>query len=87
MNPNGASVPNYNRVNEWPLQFLRTGVYLRSHGYSYARTANGGWWSDMADSDTRGRALSTWPGNAYVQNSDLRGNGFALRCGGAVYKK
>ena len=79
-NPNGASTPNYNRLNEWPLQFLRTGFYDRSYGYLGGRTTGGHWWSGTAGSATHGRGLYTWAGNVYAQNSTFRGFGFALRC-------
>ena len=79
-NPNGASTPNYNHINEWPLQFLRTGRYGRSYGDLYARTSNGYWWSDTAGSATYGRYLGTWTGNVVAQRNTFRGAGFALRC-------
>ena len=82
--PNGASVPNYNRINEWPLQFLRTGNYARSYGYLSARAAGGYWWSDMAGLAT-GRYLDTWAGDVYAQHSTFRGYGFALRCVALIY--
>ena len=80
----GASVPNYNRINEWPLQFLRTGYYNRAYGDVRDRTAHGYWWSDMAGSAAHGRSLNTWTGNVYAQSHDLRGGGFALRCVGLL---
>ena len=79
-NPNGASTPNYNRINEWPLQFLRTGYYRRSRGYPAARTLGGYWWSGTAGSATYGRNLGTYAGNVSAQYNDWRGYGFALRC-------
>ena len=79
-NPNGASTPNYNRLNEWPLQFLRTGYYNRSYGYLRARTTNGYWWSGTAGSATYGRGLDTATGYVYAQYNNWRGDGFALRC-------
>ena len=79
-NPNGASTPNYNRINEWPLQFLRPGYYYRSYGYLHARTAGGSWWSGAAGSAPYGRRLNTWAGNVYAQGNYFRGYGFALRC-------
>ncbi len=79
-NPNGASTPNYNRLNEWPLQFLRTGHYRRSYGYLLVRTTAGYWWSGTAGSATNGRRLSTWTGNVNAQTNGFRGYGFALRC-------
>lgn len=54
INPNGASVANFNRLNEWPLQFLRTGNYYRSYGYPDGRTWNGNWWLFTAGSATDG---------------------------------
>ena len=79
--PNGASVPNYNRINEWPLQFLRTGYYGRAYGSLSAHTTNGYWWLGTASSVTYGHDLGTWAGAVYSQDSSFRGDGFALRCG------
>ena len=79
-NPNGASTPNFNRINEWPLQFLRTGFYYRSYGYLLGRTSDGHWWSGTAGSATHGRYLGTWTGNVVAQDNYFRGYGFALRC-------
>ncbi len=73
-------LPNYNRINEWPLQFLRTGLYYRAYGYLDARTTNGLWWSGTAGPATDGRALGTWTGSVYARNNYWRGYGFALRC-------
>ena len=78
--------PNYNRINEWPLQFLRTGYYRRSYGYLNARTANGIWWSDTAGSATVGRRLLTNAGGVLAQANYWRGGGFALRCVSAALK-
>ena len=77
-----ASTPNYNRINAWPLQFLRTGLYRRSAGYLDGRTTNGFWWSGTAGSATNGRYLSTWAGYVNAQGNSFRGHGFALRCVG-----
>jgi hypothetical protein len=74
-------LPNYNRINEWPLQFLRTGYYYRSYGYLRERTMNGSWWSGTAGSAINGRYLGTWTSNnVYAQDNNSRGRGFALRC-------
>ena len=73
-------LPNYNRLNEWPLQFLRTGYYSRSYGHLDGRTTDGNWWSGTAGSATGGRYLGAWTGNVYAQNNSFRGYGFALRC-------
>ncbi len=77
-----ANTPNYNRLNEWPLQFLRTGHYGRSYGYLFGRTADSYWWSGTAGSATYGRYLYTWTGHVYAQYNHFRGLGFALRCVG-----
>ncbi len=77
----GASVPNYNRINEWPLQFLRTGYYLRSYGYLNDLTTYGHWWSNTASLATNGHALTASTGNVSPQSNYWRGTGFALRCG------
>jgi len=70
---------NYNRINEWPLQLLRTGHYGRSYGYLHGRTTAGYWWSGTAGSAINGRNLNAWIGNVYVQSNYYRGVGFALR--------
>ncbi len=77
----GASTPNYNHINEWPLQFLRTGFYYRSYGSLNVRTTGGYWWASTAGSATYGRNLYTWIGYVNAQYNDWRGYGFALRCG------
>ena len=74
-----ASVANYKRLSEWPLQFLRTGSYNRSYGSLLARTPDGHWWSDTAGSATTGRYLRTWTGDVRAQSNAFRGLGFALR--------
>ena len=74
-----ASTPNYNRLNEWPLQFLRTGLYRRSYGYLNVLTTHGHWWSGTAGSAAHGRSLNTWTGATHAQFNDFRGYGFALR--------
>ena len=74
-----ASTPNFNRINEWPLQFLRTGYYHRSGGTLASRTTHGLWWSGTAGSATHGRNLNTWPGGVNAQSNYFRGYGFALR--------
>ena len=77
--------PNYNRINEWPLQFLRTGYYDRSYGHLASRTTAGFWWSATAGSATYGRYLGTWTGNVVAQYNTFRGAGFALRCTGRLF--
>ncbi len=83
---NGASVANYNRINEWPLQFLRPGYYNRSYGYLASRTTYGDWWSATAGSATNGRYLATNTGYVNAQDIYWRGHGFALRCEGRNFK-
>ena len=73
--------PNYNRINEWPLQFLRTGNYRRSYGHLASLTAGGDWWSSTAGSAPYGRFLDTWTDTIYAQYYHFRGHGLALRCG------
>ena len=41
--------------------------------------SDGLWWSGTVGSVISGRHLTTWTGNVYAQNTDFRGNGFALR--------
>ena len=72
--------------NYWPLQFLRTGFYIRSYGFLTARTTHGYWWSDAAGSATNGRYLGAWPGNVVAQRNGFHGHGFALRCEGRNFK-
>jgi len=75
----GASVANYNRINEWPLQFLRTGNYRRSYGDLAGLTREGYWWSGTSGPGTHGRRLLTGTGNVGAQGNYWRGLGFALR--------
>jgi len=72
---------NYNRINEWPLQFLRTGNYRRSYGY-LAYRMEGVWWSGTVGSAIYGRRLGTSTGYVHAQNDNWRGLGFARCCGG-----
>ncbi len=74
------STEGYNKINNWPLNFLRTGHYLPSYGYVYYRTAFGYWWSDTSNSATNGRSLSTYPAAVYPEYNGYRGYGFAIRC-------
>ncbi len=72
--------PNYNRINAWPLQFLRTGYYNISYGNLASRTTSSIWWSDTAGSAVVGRVLNTYAGVVNAQSNNWRGYGFALRC-------
>ena len=63
-----------------PLNFLRTGYYVRSNGDIYVRVAGGNWWSTTAGSATYGHSLGTLPTAVYPQNNHYRGYGFAVRC-------
>ena len=74
-----TSIANYNRLNEWPLQFMRTARYNRANGYVYLRTSDGYWWTSTTISSIKGYALFTWPST--IQDSGWRGTGVAIRCG------
>ena len=74
------STEGYNKINNWPLNFLRTGYYYRSGGYISGRVAGGVWWSTTAGSATLGHLLSTYPTSVFPQNNYYRGYGFAVRC-------
>ncbi len=60
--------------------FLRTGNYNYSDGKVYNRTTNGNWWSATRSSATAANNLNTNTTNVNPQNSNNRGNGFAVRC-------
>jgi len=74
------STEGYNKINNWPLNFLRTGYYSRSYGYIDARVTNGHWWSTTSGSATYGRYLDTSPSDVTPQRNYYRGYGFAVRC-------
>ena len=74
------STEGYNKINNWPLNFLRTGGYNRSLGYIDNRTQNGYWWANASSSDTGGRRLATSPTYVGPQDGLNRGYGFAIRC-------
>ena len=74
----GASVPNYNRLNVWPRQFLRTGFYDLT-GFIRIRTGNGDWWSGTASSATLGHYLASYVGEIFSQGRHFSGHGYALR--------
>ena len=74
------STEGYNKINNWPLNFLRAGSYGRSSGYIYVRVTNGYWWSTTAGSATYGHNLGTSPTNVSPRNTNSRGYGFAVRC-------
>ena len=79
-NPKGTNIPNFNRLNEWPLQFMRTGHYIRSHGYLLSRRIDGYWWSSVASSATNGRHLGSSTGTVHALGNSFRGYGFSIRC-------
>ncbi len=74
------STEGYNKINNWPLNFLRTGSYHRSNGGIVNRTVHGVWWSDTGSLATLGRTLHTGPTYVSPQNGNYRGYGFAIRC-------
>ena len=74
------STEGYNKINNWPLNFLRTGFYIRSIGFITERVAAGYWWSTTVGSATRGHSLLTGPTNVTPQFNYSRGNGYAVRC-------
>ncbi len=63
-----------------PLNFLRTGYYVRSNGYILGRVTYGDWWSTTAGSATYGHGLDTSPTVVFPQYNHYRGFGFAVRC-------
>lgn len=76
----GISAESYNKVNEWPLQFPRTGDYHRSYGYVYLRKADGDEWSNTSRTAFSGYYLNSVDGRVRPQFNHARGNGFAIRC-------
>ena len=84
----GAGINGWNRVNGWPLNFMRTGRYSSGSygGYIYERTRYGGW-SSITSSGYRpaeySYSLYTHDDSAELvspQYSDSRGHGLAIRC-------
>lgn len=74
------STEGYNKINNWPLNFLRTGVYDRTNGNILNRTIISYHWTDLSGSATYGHNLYSSSTNVIIQNNYLRGNGFAIRC-------
>lgn len=72
--------PKANQLANFPLNFLRTGIYGYSDGKVYDRTTTGNWWSATRSSATNANNLNTNTTNVNPQNSNNRGNGFAVRC-------
>lgn len=74
------STEGYNKINNWPLNFLRTGYYYYGDGYSGNRLAYGAWWSSI-NSPEGIYHLSTVTGIVHPQDYyGYRGMGFAIRC-------
>ncbi len=67
-------------VDVLSLNFLRTGVYVRSNGLIFGRVTDGYWWSTTAGSATNGHYLDTYPTGVGPQDNNYRGHGFAVRC-------
>ena len=75
------STEGYNKINNWPLNFLRTGS--NSNGCITYRIGNGRWWSNINYSTGRSYGLLTDSSNAIpevYQYGFSRGLGFAIRC-------
>ncbi len=72
----------YNKINNWPLNFLQTGEYLYKDGYIMKRIENGNWWSNSSNSTASTYALTTQEFFVEPQNRWYldRGRGFAIRC-------
>lgn len=73
-------VESYNKVNEWPLQFPRTGDYHRSYGYIYLRGSDGNEWTSTFRSNVTAYYLNTNVSRVRPHFMHARGNGFAIRC-------
>ncbi len=74
--------PKANQLANFPLNFLRTGIYGYSDGKVYDRTTTGNWWSATRSSATRANGLYTYTTTVDPQVSNGRGSGFAVRCVG-----
>ncbi len=75
------STEGYNKINNWPLNFLRTGGYNRSLGYIDSKALTAHWWmSTSGTTSTYARYMRAIPSNVYSQDNYLRGPGFAIRC-------
>ena len=74
------STEGYNKINNWPLNFLRTGYYNRSYGNIHIRTSDGLWWSVANYSNINARRLNTYPSGIVPNGNGSRGTGFAVRC-------
>ena len=74
------STEGYNKINNWPLNFLRTGNYYHANGFVSGHKISGQWWSAISNSDIRAHNLDITLTYLYPSNSNRRGFGFAIRC-------
>ena len=74
------STEGYNKINNWPLNFLRTGFYRRSEGLLFSRLSDAYWWSNTSPSMIYGYSLGTFTTSVNASASANRGAGFAIRC-------
>ena len=74
------STEGYNKINNWPLNFLRTGYYERVNGHINRRTVNGCWWSDISMGTARSAFLDTANTSIMSTANYYRGRGYAVRC-------
>ena len=63
-----------------PLNFLRTGDYVHSHGYVNTRIVFGLWWSAVASQNSNSYSIYSYPTGVDYHNNASRGFGFAVRC-------
>ena len=79
----GTNIANYNRLNEWPLQFMVTGQYYRSSGDIRSLTTVGAWWSGVSGSvgsAVNGHRMIELAGEVYAQANNWRSWGHTIRC-------
>ena len=75
-----SNVAGANRIKEWPMEYLPTGLYDYNYGYVLYRTTYGRWWSSVAVSATNAYFLNSYSDNIDAQGNFSRGYGHALRC-------
>ena len=62
------------------FNFLRTGAYGRVDGYVFKRILDGGWWSNIAKTQSYSHYFNTFITGIDMQGATHRGYGFAIRC-------
>ncbi len=68
------------KARQYPLSYVFSGYYYWGNGYLYYQDSSGGWWSTAANGDSNAYSLAMNSSNLYLQGSNGKARGFALRC-------